>query len=93
MHGVVGITEQTGGARWRSLRQTAKRLGLIAAVLGVLTAGGWYGYTWWTLGRFMETTDDAYVGGEVTTVASKVAGFIDTIAVADNQEVKSATCW
>ena len=89
MHGVVGITEQTGGARWRSLRQTAKRLGLIAAVLGVITAGGWYGYTWWTLGRFMETTDDAYVGGEVTTVASKVAGFIDTIAVADNQEVKA----
>ena len=89
MHGVVGITEQTGGARWRSLRQTAKRLGLIAAVLGVLTAGGWYGYTWWTLGRFMETTDDAYVGGEVTTIASKVAGFIDTIPVTDNQEVRA----
>jgi membrane fusion protein (multidrug efflux system) len=37
----------------------------------------------------METTDDAYVGGEVTTIASKVAGFIDTIAVTDNQEVKA----
>jgi membrane fusion protein, multidrug efflux system len=67
----------------------AKRLGLIASVLGVLTAGAWYGYTWWTLGRFMETTDDAYVGGEVTTIASKVAGFIDTIAVTDNQKVKA----
>ena len=55
MHGVVGITEQIGGARRRSPRRIAKRLGLIAAVLGVLTAGAWYGYTWWTFGRFMET--------------------------------------
>ena len=89
MHGVVGTIEQGGVARRRSLRQIAKRLGLIAAVLGILTAAGWYGWSWWTLGRFMETTDDAYVGGEVTTIASKVAGFIDTIAVTDNQEVKA----
>jgi membrane fusion protein, multidrug efflux system len=89
MHGVVGIIAQGSGARRRSLRQIAKRLGLIAAVLGFLTAGAWYGYTWWTLGRFMETTDDAYVGGEVTTIASKVAGFIDIIAVTDNQEIKA----
>jgi membrane fusion protein, multidrug efflux system len=89
MHGVVGTHEHVSGTRRRSLRQIAKRLGLIAAVVGVLTAGAWYGYTWWTLGRFMETTDDAYVGGEVTTIASKVAGFIDTIAVTDNQEVKA----
>ena len=86
MHGIVGTHEHVSGTRRRSLRQIAKRLGLIAAVVGVLTAGAWYGYTWWTLGRFMETTDDAYVGGEVTTIASKVAGFIDTIAVTDNQE-------
>jgi len=89
MHGVVGTIEQGGVTRRRSLRQIAKRLGLIAAVLGILTAAGWYGWSWWTLGRFMETTDDAYVGGEVTTIASKVAGFIDTIAVTDNQEVKA----
>jgi membrane fusion protein (multidrug efflux system) len=89
MHGVVGTIEQGGVTRRRSLRQIAQRLGLIAAVLGILTAAGWYGWSWWTLGRFMETTDDAYVGGEVTTIASKVAGFIDTIAVTDNQEVKA----
>jgi membrane fusion protein, multidrug efflux system len=93
MHGVVGTLEQIDGARQRSLPQIAKhlgkRLGLIAAVVGPLIAGAWYGYSWWTFDRFMESTDDAYVGGEVTTIASKVAGFIDTIAVTDNQEVKA----
>jgi membrane fusion protein, multidrug efflux system len=89
MHGVVGTIEQTGGARRRSLQQIAKRAGLIAAVFLIATAAAWYGWSWWTLGRFLETTDDAYVGGEVTTIASKVAGFIDTIAVTDNQEVKA----
>src|SRR5262249_33641035 len=46
-------------------------------------------WSWWTVGRFVQSTDDAYVGGEVTTLASKVAGFIDTVAVTDNQRVKA----
>ena len=62
---------------------------MIAAILVIAGAAAWYGWSWWTLGRFMESTDDAYVGGEVTTIASKVAGFIDTIAVTDNQQVKA----
>jgi len=89
MHGVVGTLEQASSTGRRSLRQIAKRLGLVAAALVITTAAAWYGWSWWTLGRFLETTDDAYVGGEVTTIASKVAGFIDTIAVTDNQEVKA----
>ena len=89
MHGTVGILDQTTGTQRRSLRLTAKRLSAIAAVVGIVTAGGWYGWSWWTIGRFMESTDDAYVGGEVTTIASKVSGFIDAIAVTDNEEVKA----
>ena len=34
----------------------------------------WYGHHWWTVGRFIESTDDAYVGGDVTVIAPKVAG-------------------
>jgi membrane fusion protein, multidrug efflux system len=90
MHGVVGTSEQlTSAPRRMPLKQRAKRLGVIAAVLAVVAGGSWYGYNWWTVGRFMESTDDAYVGGDVTVMASKVAGFIDTIAVTDNQRVKA----
>jgi membrane fusion protein (multidrug efflux system) len=45
------------------------------------------GHHWWTVGRFIESTNDAYVGGDITVIAPKVAGFISEVAVADNQAV------
>jgi membrane fusion protein, multidrug efflux system len=70
----------------RLARRTLLLLSLgVAAVLG----GGWYGYDWWTVGRFIETTDDAYAGGNVTAVSPHVAGFVAQIAVADNQYVRA----
>src|SRR6476660_3685837 len=89
MHGFIGNIDHISGTQGRSLRRIARWLGLIAAILVIAGVAAWYGWSWWTLGRFMESTDDAYVGGEVTTIASKVAGFIDTIAVTDNQQVKA----
>lgn len=59
---------------------------IVVAALGVatlITAG----HHWWTVGRFNETTDDAYVGGDVTVIAPKVAGFISKLNVGDNQTV------
>src|SRR5262249_30655614 len=40
-----------------------------------------------TVGRFTETTDDAFVGGDITVIAPKVSGFIARVDVADNQSV------
>ena len=60
-------------------------LGLGAAIITTGTLA--YGYEWLTAGRFIETTDDAYVGGNVTAIAPHVAGFVSDIAVTDNQRV------
>ena len=46
-----------------------------------------YGQNWWRVGRFIETTDDAYAGGNVTPVAPHVAGFVAQILVNDNQHI------
>lgn len=46
-----------------------------------------YGYHWWTDSRFVQSTDDAYVGGDVTLIAAKVNGYIAEVAVTDNQQV------
>jgi membrane fusion protein (multidrug efflux system) len=57
--------------------------------LGLMIAIGaaWYGYDWWREGRFIESTDDAYVGGDVTVLAPKVSGLIAQVLVTDNQVV------
>ena len=66
-----------------------KRLALYGAIgLGALAALA-YGYHYLTVGRFIESTDDAYVGGDITVIAPKVAGFIEQVAVTDNQRVEA----
>src|ERR1700741_23556 len=57
-------------------------VGLLAGI-----AAAAYAFDWWTVGRFVESTDDAYVGGDITVIAPKVAGFIEEVAVTDNQRV------
>ncbi len=61
------------------------RLALLAVLLAAAAVGGsWFGYRWWTVGRFMVSTDDAYVHADNTTLAAKVPGYVADIFVADN---------
>jgi membrane fusion protein, multidrug efflux system len=64
---------------------------LLLGLLGLVVAAGAgrYGYRWWTVGRFIAATDDAYAGGNVTPVAPHVAGFVAQILVKDNQRVRA----
>jgi membrane fusion protein, multidrug efflux system len=64
-----------------------KRIALVAVIAAVALGVGKLGYDWWTMGRFVESTDDAYIGGDVTVIAPKVSGFISQLAVGDNQSV------
>lgn len=57
-----------------------------AAVVAVLAVLG-YGAYWWTTARHLESTDDAYVGGDVTALGPKVPGYIAQVLVTDNQAV------
>ncbi|MNM72796.1 Multidrug export protein EmrA [compost metagenome] len=64
----------------------AVRLGLLAfALMG--TVG--YASHWWLASRFIEGTDDAYVGADVTIISAKVPGYISEVTVLDNQFVKA----
>jgi membrane fusion protein (multidrug efflux system) len=79
----------TGTAAAARLRLAPKHLALIGLALAVALGGAGYGHKWWTVGRFVESTDDAYAGGNVTTVSPHVAGFVAEILVADNQNVRA----
>jgi membrane fusion protein (multidrug efflux system) len=59
-----------------------------AAIIG-LAAAGQMGWHYWTVGRFQESTDDAYVQADNTVIAPKVSGYLRDVLVADNQPVKA----
>jgi membrane fusion protein (multidrug efflux system) len=70
------------------LKKRLKRSLPIALALLIAIGAAWYGYDWWNNGRFIESTDDAYVGADVTVIAPKVSGLIARVAVTDNQFVR-----
>ncbi len=65
------------------------RLVLSVIVLAALAGGAYYGHEWWTNGRFMVSTDDAYIGGDINYVAPKVGGYVKTVNVKANDYVKA----
>jgi membrane fusion protein, multidrug efflux system len=70
-------------------RVSVKRLAGIAMLVAALGVAGYYGTYWWTTGRFLVWTDDAYVGAYTTTLAAKISGYVASVAVEDNVAVKT----
>ncbi|HTR07950.1 MAG TPA: HlyD family secretion protein [Paraburkholderia sp.] len=86
----------TAGAPGRELpdaaaapaRRGAKRTILVLLGFAALVVVAvWLG-RWWLVGRFIESTDDAYLQADSVTIAPKVSGYVTDVYVADNQAVK-----
>jgi membrane fusion protein (multidrug efflux system) len=67
------------------LKEAALALAVIAGIAGAAE----YAYDYWTTGRFLVTTDDAYVDAHSVLISPKVAGYIAQVPVDDNQKVKA----
>lgn len=75
-------SEKSSSGRLRRLAFAALALVIVGAVI-------WFGHQWWTVGRFVESTDDAYVKADIATYSAQVPGTIVEIAAADNTDVKA----
>jgi membrane fusion protein (multidrug efflux system) len=80
------VNAPTAPARLR--RPSRRALLALGGGLALAAAAG-FGWHYVTIGRFIESTDDAYVGGDVTAIAPKVSGVIAQVAVTDNQAVRA----
>lgn len=67
------------------MKKTILRLVALAVVVLVAVMGG----RWFLDGRYLESTDDAYVEGDITNLTPKVAAHVVEVAVSDNQRVKA----
>jgi membrane fusion protein (multidrug efflux system) len=99
MHGVPKVlafaaaTAVSGGLRqarkdqarmpWKAIRRGAMAVGAVAGLVGA----GDFGWEWWTVGRFHQTTDDAYLQADYSAIAPKVSGYIGNVFVTDNEHV------
>jgi membrane fusion protein (multidrug efflux system) len=71
------------------LRIRLRSVLLAAGAVAVLGAAGVYAHDWWTTGRFMVSTDDAYLQADNVIISPRVSGYIADVAVGDNQPVKA----
>jgi membrane fusion protein (multidrug efflux system) len=66
-----------------------RKLLTAGAAVAVLAGAAWYGFDYWTVGRYLVSTDDAYVKADNTTVAPKVSGYLHEVLVGDNEHVRA----
>src|SRR5258707_2535487 len=62
---------------------------MAGAAVAALAGAAWYGWDYWTVGRYLVSTDDAYVKADNTTVAPKISGYLREVLVGDNEPVKT----
>jgi membrane fusion protein (multidrug efflux system) len=61
---------------------------VVAAIVLALALGAYGGWYWWSVLRFAESTDDAYVASDVSVISPKIEGYIKQVRVRENQTVK-----
>jgi membrane fusion protein (multidrug efflux system) len=83
------IEPEPAAAHRVARRGGLRRLLFASAAAALLAAAGWYGWDYWKVGRYLVSTDDAYVKADNTTVAPKVSGYIGEVLVGDNEPVGS----
>ncbi|MBA1222185.1 HlyD family secretion protein [Pseudomonas fulva] len=81
-HPSTPTAEQATLRTRRRLRYSA------AACLGVLALLALAGY-WLSTGRYLESTDDAYIRADWVALSSRVAGYVATVEVEDDQPVEA----
>ena len=73
-----------------SHRRSRRLVLTLGIALLLIAAAAAYGGYYWAIGRFLESTDDAYVQADSTIIAPKVVGYLSEVLVEDNQPVKAA---
>ncbi|WJD64262.1 HlyD family secretion protein [Pseudomonas kurunegalensis] len=85
----VAVEQTASTAVEQKSKAVSRRLAYIAG--GSLAAIALLAFTsyWFTTGRYLETTDDAYIRADWVALSPRVAGYVAKVEVDDDQPVKA----
>jgi membrane fusion protein, multidrug efflux system len=66
-----------------------KRIAIAVVLIVVLVPAGYYIWRWYDRSRDVQTTNDAYVRGEITDLSSRVSGYAVEVLFDDGMPVKA----
>ena len=89
MSNVSYVSESQVKTGLRPSRRAIKRAAFVLAGTLAVAGAADFGHYYRTIGRYLETTDDAYVKADSTIIAPKVSGYIAEVLVTDNESVKA----
>ena len=67
--------------------KNSRRTRIVALIAVVVLAAAAWGLRWWFVGRYIQSTDDAYLRADSVIVAPKISGYVTEVFVADNESV------
>ncbi|HXT81332.1 MAG TPA: HlyD family secretion protein [Acetobacteraceae bacterium] len=73
------------GSRRRMLRRVLRPALGVVVLAAVAVTGSW----WFTEGRWIESTDNAYIQGDIAVLSPRIDGEVARILVGDNQHVRA----
>jgi membrane fusion protein (multidrug efflux system) len=73
----------------KAMKGFGKKPVILTVLAAALAFGAYEGHEWWTNGRFLISTEDAYVQADITILSAKVSGYVSSVAVTNNQSVKA----
>jgi len=83
-----GAAEDPGDAPPAKKSRRVGFILLIIAIIALIGGGLWY-MRYQTHGQYMQSTNDAYIQSDAVIVSSKIAGYVEKVLVADNQDVRA----
>jgi membrane fusion protein (multidrug efflux system) len=66
-----------------------KRIAMVVGLIVLLLPAGYFVWRWYDLSRDVQSTNDAYVRGEITDMSSRVSGYAVEVLFDDGMAVKA----
>ncbi|MBB5709902.1 HlyD family secretion protein [Sphingomonas xinjiangensis] len=81
--------EDAAPAKKSPLKNPRVRIILLLIVAAILVFGGLWFARYQTRGKYLQSTNDAYVQADAVVVSSRISGYVERVLVVENQRVKA----